>query len=71
MGTELEPIDSPNTQQLIYKANTLTKPTLKLAIQKLSISTIATVGNAPLASAAPLNVSLHPIREADYQRAGN
>ena len=49
MGTELEPIDSPNTQQLIDKANTLTKLALKLAIQKQSISTIATVGNTPLA----------------------
>src|SRR5512145_1466739 len=56
MGTRLEPIDSPNPQQLIDKANTLTKLTLKLAIQKQSISTIATVGNTLLISAVPLNV---------------
>jgi hypothetical protein len=31
-----------------------------LAVQKQSISTIATVGNTPLASVVPLNVSLHP-----------
>jgi hypothetical protein len=60
MGTELEPIDSPNTQPLIDKANTLTKPTLKLAIQKQSISTNAMVGNTSLASAISLNVSLPP-----------
>jgi hypothetical protein len=53
MGTKLAPIDSSHTQQLIDKANTFTKPTLKLAVQKQSISTIATVGNTPLASGVP------------------